>query len=63
MLIDEKKDAHRGSYKHFLKVRQPIDLGKIKAPLSREFYQASCGIEGILRKEDYSGRDPSFSLS
>ena len=24
MLIDKKKDAHRSSYRHFLKVRQPI---------------------------------------
>jgi len=25
-------------------------LGKIKAPLSKDFYQASCEIEGIFRK-------------
>jgi len=24
MLIDKKKDAHRGSYRDFLKARQPI---------------------------------------
>ena len=34
---------------HFLKARRPIkDLGKIKAPQSRDFFQASCGRE-ILR--------------
>jgi len=48
MLIDKKKRFHRASYSYFLKARQPIDLGKIKAPLSKEFYQASCGIEGFL---------------
>lgn len=46
----EEKDVHRGSYSHFLKGRRPIDLGKIKVPLSREFCQASYGVGGFLGK-------------
>jgi len=39
ILIDEEKDARRGSYSHFLKAAIfNCDLGKIKAPLSREFF-------------------------
>jgi len=48
MLIDKKKERNRGSCRHFLKARQAIDLGKIKAPLSRDFYKASCGIGEVL---------------
>lgn len=48
MLIDKKKHAHKGSYRHFLKVRQPIyGLGKVKTFLSRDFYQASSEIEQL----------------
>ncbi|GAH87238.1 unnamed protein product, partial [marine sediment metagenome] len=28
----------------------PIDLGKFKVFVSKDFYQASCGIEGFLRQ-------------
>jgi len=38
MLIAKKKDAHTGSYRHFLEGRRPINLGKFKAPLSRDFF-------------------------
>ena len=44
-----KKDpigAYRGTFSRQGKL---YDLGKIKAPLSRHFYQASCGIGGIYR--------------
>jgi len=42
----------------FMRLIQPLsqdkadykDLGEIKAPLLRDFYQASCGIEGFLSK-------------
>jgi len=53
MPIDRKKERNRGSYRDFLRERQPIDLGKIKASLSREFYQASCGIERFLAEQAY----------
>ncbi len=33
--------------------RQPIDLGKTKGSLSRDFYQASCGIEEFLENEPF----------
>lgn len=48
--IGKKKRFHRGSYRDFVKTRQPSrDLGKNKTPLSRELYQTSCGI--ALKKE------------
>ncbi|PWI46420.1 hypothetical protein CEE45_16885 [Candidatus Heimdallarchaeota archaeon B3_Heim] len=37
--------AHTGT---FLRQGSLYDLGKIKAPLLRDYYQASCGIDGFL---------------
>lgn len=48
MLLD-KKNLHRGLQRDFLKASY-IDLGKIRVPLSRDFCQISCGIEGSLSK-------------
>jgi len=53
MLIDNKKDLHRGSYRHFLTERQPIDLDKIRVSTPRDSFQASYGIEGFLREQAY----------
>ena len=47
-------EAHRGT---FSRQGSLYDLGKIRVALTREFYQASCGIERFLGKE--AGR---FSL-
>ena len=47
LAIPEEKELNRGSYRDFVKAKQPIDLGKIKVPLPRDFYQASCGVEGF----------------
>jgi len=41
-------EPHRGT---FSGEATYIDLGKIRAPLSREFYQASCGLAGLMGKE------------
>ena len=54
MLIDEKKDAHRSSYRDFLRRGDVYDLAKIKASISREFYQASYEIEEVsVGNQDY----------
>ncbi len=46
MLIDKKKHPDRGSYRHFLKVRQLI----MWCAMLRKFYQVSCGIDNILKE-------------
>ncbi len=47
MLIDKKKEAHRGTLS---RQNELYDLGKIKMPLSRDFYQASCEVGGLWSK-------------
>jgi hypothetical protein len=54
-LVDKEKktpiDAHIGTI-----LRQGnLYLGKIKVPLAREFYQASCGMEGFLEQSTFLG--------
>jgi len=48
MLIDKKDVFIERSNWWLEDPGQPIDLGKIRAPVSGGFYQASCGIEGFL---------------
>ncbi len=50
MLIDKKDVFIERSNWWLEDPGQPIDLGKIRAPVSGGFYQASCGIEGFLEK-------------
>jgi len=47
-----------------LRVGNLQDLGKFKVSLSRDFYQASSGIEGFLRKwgEAVAGRQPDKQI-
>lgn len=49
MVIGTKKtflEAHIGTFSR----RDIYDLGKIKAPLSKEFFQASCEMKRFLRR-------------
>jgi len=63
MLIGKKKthiEAHMSTLPR--QGNLYIDLGTIKSPLSRDFYQASYGIEGSLEKEAGFRRKPAQYL-